>query len=169
MHMYKRLMVVAAALTALLIAVPAAAQTQQRRENSGLGIGALGGITWTSANTENSMSVETDFNSGTGWMAGIWFGGNRDGRVGVMGEFSWVVKKNTINEFGEEFQQTLSYIEIPVLLRINAGSLNREKPSVYFLVGPVFDIQVKNELEGVETAPTTLRRSGHRPDVGRRL
>ena len=150
MHMYKRLTVVAAALTALLIAVPAAAQTQQRRENSGLGIGALGGITWTSANTENSL-LDTSFDSGTGWMAGIWFGGNRDGRVGLMGEVSWVVKKNKITDFGEEFTQTLSYVEIPVLLRINAGSLNREKPSLYFLVGPVFDIQVKNELEGVDS------------------
>jgi hypothetical protein len=169
MRMYRRLIVSIATAAAVLAATPAFGQTfkldskafgpssqqnttppppaQQRQQpSSGLGIGALGGITWTTANTENDI-IDTTFDSGTGWMAGLWFGGNRDGRVGLMGEFSYVVKKNTVTEFGDELKQTLNYIEIPVLLRINTGSLNREKPSLYFLVGPVFDIQIKSVLE----------------------
>src|SRR6185436_17825951 len=38
------------------------------------------------------------------------------------------------------------------LLRVNVGSRERDKPSFYFLVGPVFDIEVssKEKNKGVE-------------------
>jgi hypothetical protein len=127
----------------VLAAAPVFAQGQ----NSGLGIGALGGISWTTIRTEDEASF--DFNTGTGWQLGIWFGGNRDGRVGLMGELSYAVKKVS-TEFDEEVER--DYVQIPVLLRINAGSRAKNKPSLYFLAGPVFDIEIstKQSVDGEE-------------------
>lgn len=139
MRAYRGLMIAIAAVAGLFMATPAFAQ--------GVGVGALGGITMTSAKTDGDGGIEISTKNGTGYMLGIWFGGNRGGRVGVMGEFSWVVKKTSFIDFGDEITQELSYVEIPVLLRINTGSLNREKPSFYLLLGPVFDIQVKSAVE----------------------
>jgi hypothetical protein len=145
--MRSRRLIIALA-TALTLALATPAFAQQRQVNSGLGIGALAGLTWTSLSTEmNQFNIDTS--SDTGVMFGIWFGGNRDGRAGLMGEFSYVTKKIKFNEPGfGEFTQKLTYIEIPVLLRINTGARERDKPSLYFLIGPNFDIQIKNELDG---------------------
>jgi len=142
MQMYRRVMTAVVATAMVLAAAPAFAQGQ----NSGLGIGALGGISWTTIRTENE--VDFDFNTGTGWQAGIWFGGNRDGRVGLMGELSYAVKKVS-DEFDNEVER--SYVEIPVLLRINAGSRAKNKPSLYFLAGPAFDIQINTKQNGVDS------------------
>ena len=148
MQMYRRVMTAVVATTMVLAAAPAFAQgAGQTQVNTGLGIGALGGVSWTTVRTENE--VDFDFKSGTGWQAGIWFGGNRDGRVGLMGEVSYAVKKIG-DEFDNEVERT--YVQIPVLLRINAGYRERNKPSVYFLVGPVFDIAIdtKEIFDGEE-------------------
>ena len=145
MQMYRRVMTAVVATAMVLAAVPAFAQGTT--QNSGLGIGALGGISWTTIRTENEPSF--DFNTGTGWQLGIWFGGNRDGRVGLMGELSYAVKKVS-SEFDEEVER--DYVQIPVLLRINAGSRAKNKPSLYFLAGPVFDIEIstKQSVDGTE-------------------
>jgi len=135
-----------ASLIAVSVAIPASAQ----QVNSGLGIGALGGMTFTTIRTEtNTFDIGLD--GDYGYMFGIWFGGNRDGRTGLMGEVSYVTKKVKFSDGDEELTQELAYIEIPVLFRINAGSRERDKPSLYFLVGPSFDIQIKSELEGVDS------------------
>ncbi len=135
-------MVLALVCGLALVAAPGFAQTTGQND-SGVGIGALGGYTNTSVQLEsNPFDINTD--GGSGWMAGIWFGGNRNGRVGFMGEVNWVVKKFTV----EDSEQELRYVEIPALVRVNAGSLDREKPSLYFLGGPVFDIQVKALEDG---------------------
>ena len=144
MRMFRTLIVVSAAVTALAIATPAFAQnSNQTQVNTGLGIGALAGISWTKARPENDFSdLGITNDNGTGFLVGIWFGGNRDGRAGLMGELSYATKKVALHD---EFDNTLEierkYIEIPVLLRINTGYRERDKPSLYFLVGPVFDIQ----------------------------
>jgi len=150
MQLLGRVMTAFAALAAVSMATPALAQTAQNQPNTGLGFGVLGGLTYTSVQTEtNLFDVQTD--SGAGYMFGIWFGGNRDGRAGLMGELSYVTKKIKATEDGEEFSQKLTYVELPVLLRINVGSRERDRPSAYFLAGPVFDIQIKSELEGADT------------------
>ena len=77
----------------------------------------------------------------TGWEGGIWFGGNRGGNVGVMGEILYAKKKQQVT--GVTGSTTLQYLEIPILLRINAGSRSRNGVSVYGLIGPVFDINLK--------------------------
>ena len=141
MHMYRRVMTTVVATAMVLAAVPAFAQgAGQTQVNTGLGIGALAGVNWTTVRTENETGI--DFKSGTGWQAGIWFGGNRDGRVGLMGELSYAVKKINGNDGGSEGTIERTYVEIPVLLRVNVGARERDKPSFYFLVGPVFDIEI---------------------------
>lgn len=132
-----------AAMT-MLVSVPALAQ------GGGVGVGVLGGLTYSTIQTEtNLFNVQTD--AGAGYMLGVWFGGNRDGRVGLMGEISYLTKKIKVTDEGEEFSQKLTYVEIPVLLRINAGSPDRNRPSLYFLGGPVFDVQIKSEVDGADT------------------
>lgn len=129
-------------LTALCLSAPAYAQSGQSQPNTGVGIGALGGMTWTTASLENTPpGVSTE--SGTGYMVGIWFGGNRDGRVGLMGEASYVTKKVKFKQGTDTIDSELRYVEIPVLLRVNIGSRSRTGASFYFLAGPNFDIQVK--------------------------
>lgn len=145
MRSYRRVMIAVALLAAVFVAAPAFAQTQQRQVNTGLGIGALGGINWTTVRTENETGI--NFDAGTGWQLGLWVGGNRDGRAGLLGEFSYA-KKKVNDEFNGEFERT--YVQIPVLLRVNAGSRERDKPSLYFLVGPVFDIQINTKEDGVD-------------------
>jgi hypothetical protein len=137
MQMYRKMIVGAIALATVLTAVPAFAQNQP---SSGLGFGVHFGGAWTSARTEEDFEVDTS--AGAGWLAGIWFGGNRDGRVGLMGELSYLKSKIKVDDFGDELVSERTFIQIPVLLRINAGSRSRAGASVYFLVGPAFDIQL---------------------------
>ena len=147
MQMYRRVVTAVVATAMVLAAAPAFAQgAGQTQVNTGLGIGALAGISWTTIRTEEDPGF--DFTSGTGWQAGIWFGGNRDGRLGLMGEVSYAVKK-VGDEFDNEVERTS--VQIPVLLRINAGYRERDKPSVYFLVGPAFDIQINTKQNGVDS------------------
>jgi hypothetical protein len=70
----------------------AAPMAPRQSSTGGVGIGALVGYVNTSA-TGDTNDTDFKFDSGSGWMAGIWFGGNRNGILGVMGELSYVVKK----------------------------------------------------------------------------
>lgn len=149
MRINRRVMIAVVAVVAALIATPAFAQgAGQTQVNTGLGIGALGGINWTNVKTETN-TFDIDTSAGAGWQLGIWFGGNRDGRAGLMGEVSYVVKKVKITDpfDGTELTAENTYVQIPVLLRINTGSRERDKPSLYFLVGPVFDIKIGDNEE----------------------
>src|SRR5436190_5496683 len=56
----------------------------------GFGAGAKIGPLFTSY---SAASCDGCFNTNTGWEGGIWFGGNRGGRVGVMGELLYAKKK----------------------------------------------------------------------------
>ena len=74
---------VVCAAAVLFSATPVAAQ-------GGVGFGVGGGVTRATYKFDGA----SDFLEGrSGWMAGIWFGGNRNGVVGVMGELDYVVKK----------------------------------------------------------------------------
>jgi hypothetical protein len=168
MRMYRRLIVSIATAAAVLAATPAFGQSfrpdskafgpsfqqnttpppaQQRQQpNTGLGFGIHFGGTWTSVSTENELEgVNLDQKSGI--VAGIFFGGNRDGRAGLQGEVSYLTKQINVNfDFGGE--DTLNedskntYIQIPILLRINTGSRSNNGPCLFFLVGPAFDIKI---------------------------
>lgn len=105
----------------------------------GFGVGAKIGPLFTSY-----TSATQSFDTKTGWEGGIWFGGNRGGRVGVMGEILYAQKKQVATGFTGT---TLQYLEIPILMRVNIGSRSRSGVSVYGLVGPVFDINLKAKLD----------------------
>jgi len=107
----------------------------------GFGVGAKIGPLFTSY---SAASCDGCFNTNTGWEGGIWFGGNRGGRVGVMGEVLYAKKKQ--EAAGLTGSTSLQYLEIPILMRINVGSRSRNGISVYGLVGPVFDVNLKASI-----------------------
>ncbi len=154
--------------TSLAVSIPAFAQNnpapRQQDSDQGVGIGALGGMTITSARGEGSEGIS----SGTGWMFGIWFGGNRNGRVGFMGELSYVQKKITDETDPDNNYLTTNYLEIPALFRINIGSKMREGLSVYALAGPVFDIRLSSKLVdgGFEIPEAELENQFSGVDIG---
>jgi len=116
---------------------------------SGFGIGAKIGPLWSSFDSATVGSKTVNFDTSTGWEGGIWFGGNRGGRVGVMGEVLYAKKKQEVaDQTGSS--TSLKYLEIPILLRVNIGSRSRNGISIYGLVGPVFDINLKAEANGVD-------------------
>ena len=158
MRMYRRLLVSIASITAMLLAVPAFGQSflpkntpapqAQTQPNTGLGFGVHFGGTWTSLSTDED---DVDLSQGSGIVAGIFFGGNRDGRIGLQGEVSYLTKKvqasgvDDDGPFDVEFNN--KYIQIPVLLRINTGSRSNNGPCLFFLVGPSFDIKMSDNAE----------------------
>jgi len=163
-------LIVLTCVTSLALAVPAYAQNtgaaQQRPQqdtDQGVGIGALGGFTVTSSRGEDSDCCS----SGTGAIFGIWFGGNRNGRVGFMGELNYAQKKIK-DATDDNTHLTTNYLEIPALFRINIGSRMREGLSVYALVGPVFDIRLSSKLveDGVEVPEAELENQFSAADIG---
>jgi outer membrane protein with beta-barrel domain len=115
----------------------------------GFGIGAKIGPLWSSFDSATVGSSTVNFDTSTGWEGGIWFGGNRGGRVGVMGEVLYAKKKQQVS--GQTGSSTsLKYLEIPILLRVNIGSRSRNGISIYGLVGPVFDVNLKAEANGID-------------------
>jgi hypothetical protein len=175
MRMYRRLIVSIAAAAAVLAATPAfgqsfkpdskafgpslqqtttpppAAPQQRQQPNTGLGFGIHFGGTWTTISTDTNLG-DIDLSQGNGIVAGIFFGGNRDGRAGLQGEVSYLTKKvNLKADFGEDGtldqDSKNTYIQIPVLLRVNTGSRSNNGPCLFFLVGPAFDIKISETDE----------------------
>jgi hypothetical protein len=110
---------------------------------SGAGVGLKLGPLFTSY---SAASCDGCFNTNTGFEGGIWFGGNRGGRVGIMGEVLYAKKKQESNNPLLTGSTSLQYLEIPILARINIGSRSRNGVSIYGLVGPVFDINLKASI-----------------------
>jgi len=138
--------VLLAAAAVIAVARPAAAQ---QYNDEGIGFGVLGGLTNSTISTTDI--VDENLKSSTGWMAGIWFGGNRNGHLGFMGEVSYVVKGAKDSTGTDELK--IHYLEIPALVRINLGQTKNKAGVLFYpMVGPVFDIQLKNELNGVDVS-----------------
>ena len=76
-------------------------------------------------------------------MAGLFFGGNRPGTVGFMGEINVMAKRS---EAGTE-SATIYYVQVPALLRINIGSSSTTRGVIgYGIVGPAVDVKVGEDL-----------------------
>ena len=157
MRMVRGTALVALALVgAIVTATPAYAQQKKAAFNvggvsvapaqpttdSGIGVGALGGFTFTSASGDDTEGIAT----GTGWMIGIWFGGNINGPVGFMGELSYVRKRLQDEVDGDNNYLETDYLEIPALVRINIGSRERAGVRGYGLIGPVFDFRLGSKF-----------------------
>jgi hypothetical protein len=132
-----RLAALAAAMT-IISAAPAWAQSQQRHE--GIGIGIKAGPVFADFSDEDD---DLDFKKRTGLQGGVFFGGNRPGTVGVMAEVNFIQKKAEI-PFSDQ-NLTLSYLQVPVFLRINGGSRSLSGVNVYGIVGPAVDIKVSDD------------------------
>ena len=113
---------------------------------TGFGIGAKIGPLWTSYSTASGQDF--NYKTSSGWEGGIWFGGNRGGRIGIMGEVLYAKKKAEAD--GITGSTSLQYLEIPILGRINLGSRSKNGVSVYLLVGPVFDVNLKADVDGLD-------------------
>ena len=78
--------------------------------------------------------------SGNGWQVGLWFGGNRPGTLGFMGEFNIQAKQDEDSK--------IYYFQVPALLRLNFGSSSRglNDAIVYVVGGPALDLKFDDDL-----------------------
>jgi len=88
-----------------------------------------------------------DYKNRTGIHAGLFFGGNRDGLLGLQTELNWIRKKSEPEAGGAEIR--IDYLQVPVLLRLNIGSSSASGPAVYAIAGPAIDIKIADEIEGI--------------------
>ncbi len=136
----------------LLAATGAAAQTrlppQANRPpaDEGAGFGVLGG--WTNSTLKGSAEDEAFLEPRNDFMIGGWFGGNRAGRVGFLGEVNFVTKGANERDF--DGQLKIRYLEIPALVRVNIGSRTREGARFYGLAGPTFGLRLNATLADPE-------------------
>jgi hypothetical protein len=88
-----------------------------------------------------------DYDNRTGTFAGLAFGGNRDGVLGLQSELNWIRKRSEPASGGPEIR--IDYVQVPVLLRLNIGSSSASGPSIYGIGGPALNIKIADEIEGV--------------------
>ena len=138
---------ISASDSSFLVSGLAASAAQQSSSGNprheGVGVGFLVGPTFSSFDQANS-----NYKNNNGLELGIFFGGNRPSTVGVEGKLMYV-KKGAKNSAGTIVVDT-RYLEIPILLRINAGSHSLNGVLGYFIAGPSFDILMKADAGGVD-------------------
>jgi hypothetical protein len=88
-----------------------------------------------------------DYKNRTGIHAGLFFGGNRDGLLGLQSELNWIRKKSEVESNSQQIR--IDYLQVPVLLRLNIGSRSASGPAIYALGGPALDIKIADEVEGI--------------------
>lgn len=159
-----RVALAAAAAAAILLPSPASAQSLQLPENAsflvagvasaaqggqqrsggggGVGIGVKAGVLFSSF-----REARTDYKNSSGWQGTLFIGGNRAGALGVATEITYA-KRGAKN--GSAATDTY-YLEIPLLLRENFGSDNKNTGAViYLFAGPAADILLKAQLNGLD-------------------
>ena len=92
-------------------------------------------------------SDSLDFKTRTGVHGGIFFGGNRSGVAGLQGEINWIRKRAETELSSQAIR--IDYLQVPVLLRLNAGSNSASGFTAYGIAGPAFDIKIADEIDGV--------------------
>jgi hypothetical protein len=107
--------------------------------HEGIGIGVKGGFLFSNVSVED---FETD--SKTGWQVGVFFGGNRPGLVGVMAEVNFGEKGATDPDSEESLN--LTFVSVPVVMRINGGARSLNGVNFYGIVGPQFDWLISRKL-----------------------
>lgn len=113
---------------------PPQAQTQGESD-PGMGFGISAGIT----QSKFTGDIPDFFGSRTGYLVGLWLGGNRDGRVGVGFEANYVQKGAST---GGDEETTVQYVQLLVPIRLNAGSSSRNSAVFYGVVGPSINIKI---------------------------
>jgi Outer membrane protein beta-barrel domain len=117
------------------------ASQAQSSHHEGFGFGILGGFLFKSL-SQSPVDGEA-LTANTGKAIGIFFGGNRPGRVGVEGQLMYNIRKGTTLN-GDTL--SIHSLEIPVLIRVNVGSQSLKGVLGYIIVGPAADIQLNAAL-----------------------
>ena len=86
-----------------------------------------------------------DFKTRTGIHGGIFFGGNRSGIFGLQTEINWI-RKNSATDLSDI---RIDYLQVPVLLRLNAGTDSANGFAVYGIAGPAVSLKIGDEIQGV--------------------
>jgi hypothetical protein len=108
-------------------------------DHQGIGIGIKGGPLFSSFNSD---VADHPLDSRTGWIGGLFIGGNRPGIVGVAVDLLFARKKVGT----PDGDVTLDYLDIPVLLRVNAGSSSLGGVNVFGVIGPDFQLRLKGKV-----------------------
>jgi hypothetical protein len=106
--------------------------------NEGIGVGVLAMLTRASLSGDDVF----DIGNRTGYGFGLWVGGNRNGRVGFVGEFIYLIRDS------DDYKDRA--LEIPAVFHINFGSRSRNSAGGYVVLGPVFTINLQQELFGTD-------------------
>ena len=120
----------------------AQAQMGPAAEDNGIGFGVLGMITRSKISGDDFLDIK----SRTGGGFGVWIGGNRNGRVGFTGEFIYLTRNSEVE--GSTFKTKA--LEIPAVFHVNLGSRSRNSVGGYIVLGPVFSINLKHSIDGVD-------------------
>lgn len=129
---------------AFILAVIATFAISTSAAAQGLGVGFKGGWVYPDFSTDVS---EYKYENQTGWQAGIWFGGNRDGIAGVMVEINYLRKQAETQSGLGDFK--VNYVQVPILLRLNTPARSKNAFQAYGIVGPSFDFKVSDEFNGL--------------------
>ncbi len=148
--MSARVRILVLAITAVVVGslwgvASAEAQTYQPR-HEGIGIGIKSGPLFSSLSSNVSGN---EFDNRTGWIGGLFIGGNRPGVLGAAMELLYARKG--ANDPNSSQSVTIDYFEIPLLLRINIGSNSLNGVNIYGVAGPSFDIRLKAKLNTGES------------------
>jgi hypothetical protein len=108
-------------------------------DHGGIGVGIKAGPLFSSLNSD---VVNSPLDTRTGWIGGIFLGGNRHGVVGAGVDIHYARKK-VGTPSGDE---TLDYLNVPVYLRLNGGSSSLGGVNVFGIVGPDFNFRLKGKL-----------------------
>jgi hypothetical protein len=123
-------------LAMFVASAPASAQ--------GIGVGIKGGLVFSKFTTE---VLKPD--SRVGWQAGLFFGGGRESFVGVQTELNWLRKETDYHLAGTASGNvTLDYVQVPVLLRLNAATRSKNGFALYVMGGPSFEGKIHASVTG---------------------
>jgi hypothetical protein len=90
-------------------------------------------------------SEALDFDTRTGIHAGLFAGGSRENTFGIQTEFNWLRKKAG-TQAGQDIR--IDYFQLPVMLRLNAGSESANGFGVFGVIGPAISLKIADEVEG---------------------
>lgn len=132
----------AAAPVALLLGLLASPVHAQNAD--GIGVGLKGGLLFSSLD----FGRNDDFlENRTGLIGGLFIGGNRGGLLGVEADIFYARKGSRVPTNRD---LDIHMLEIPVLLRVNAGSRSLSGVALYGLAGPAMDFRLKSEFNGID-------------------
>jgi hypothetical protein len=106
---------------------------------AGMQGGVIGGPGWTALTAKSNTPVP-DFSWGAGMAAGVYIASPASHGVGVEPEFLVSVKRSTAADTQGSETFRLTSIEIPVMLRLGAGSM--KAAGLHVLFGPTFNVRL---------------------------